>query len=96
MSEIVVKISSDLTIDIKKSKNVLVAGRAGSGKSIFLHKVINGLINEPKENLREFLIDFKDTELSIYEKGAEKLAAGEFLYLSPETQGIEKCKVERV
>ena len=66
MSELLVKISSNLTIDIKNSKNILVAGRTGSGKSIFLHKVINGLINEPKENLRLFLIDLKDTEFSIY------------------------------
>ena len=66
MSEILVKISSDLTLDIKKCKNILVAGRTGSGKSIFLHKVINGLINQPKENLRLFLIDLKDTEFSIY------------------------------
>lgn len=66
MSEFLVEISKCLTIDIKKSENILVAGRTGSGKSTFLHKVINGLINEPKENLRLFLIDLKNTEFSIY------------------------------
>ena len=66
MSELLVKISSNLTIDIKKCKNILVAGRTGSGKSTFLHKIINELINQPKENLRLFLIDLKDTEFSIY------------------------------
>ena len=66
MNEFLVEISKDLTLDIKKSKNILIAGRTGSGKSIFLHKVINGLINQPKENLRLFLIDLKDTEFSIY------------------------------
>ena len=52
-------------LDLTKACNVLVAGKTGSGKSAFLHKVINKLINEPKENLRLFLIDLKDTEFSI-------------------------------
>ena len=66
MSELLVKISNDLTIDIKKSKNILVVGRTGSGKSTFLHKIINGLKNKPKEDLRLFLVDLKDTEFYKY------------------------------
>ena len=66
MEKFLVDINNNFSLNIPNARNILVAGRTGSGKSVFLHKVINGLINEPKENLRLFLIDLKDTEFSIY------------------------------
>ena len=38
--------------------------------------------------------DSKDSLLIVHEKGAENLAVGEFLYRSPNSNTVEKYKVE--
>ena len=55
-------------LDLDKARHVLVAGRTGSGKSTFLHKAIKHLTkNYSKDEVRLFLIDFKQTEFNKYQ-----------------------------
>ena len=54
-------------LDLNKARNVLIAGKTGSGKSIFLHKAIKHLTkNYSKDEVRLFLIDLKQTEFLRY------------------------------
>ena len=54
-------------LDLDKARNVLVAGKTGSGKSTFLHKAIKHLTkNYSKDEVRLFLIDLKQTEFLRY------------------------------
>ena len=54
-------------LDLNKARHVLVAGKTGSGKSVFLHKVIKRLTkNYSKDEVRLFLIDLKQTEFLRY------------------------------
>ncbi|RUM87062.1 MAG: DNA translocase FtsK [Thermodesulfatator sp.] len=55
--------------DLLRMPHLLIAGATGTGKSVFLHSVILGLIfkNVP-EKVRFLLIDPKRIELSIYEE----------------------------
>lgn len=54
-------------LDLNKARHVLVAGRSGSGKSTFLHKIIKHLTkNYSKEEVRLFLIDLKQTAFLRY------------------------------
>lgn len=54
-------------LDLNKARNVLVAGKTGSGKSIFLHKIIKHLTeNYSKDEVRLFLIDLKQTAFLRY------------------------------
>ena len=56
-------------LDLNKARHVLVAGKTGSGKSTFLHKVINYLTkNYSKDEVRLFLIDLKQTEFLRYKE----------------------------
>ena len=56
-------------LDLNKARNVLIAGKTGSGKSVFLHKVIKHLTeNYSKEQVRLFLIDLKQTEFTEYKE----------------------------
>lgn len=43
MNEILVDATNNFSFDVIKSKGILVAGATGSGKSVFLHKVIKSL-----------------------------------------------------
>lgn len=54
-------------LDLDKARHVLVAGRSGSGKSTFLHKIIKHLTeNYSKDEVRLFLIDLKQTAFLRY------------------------------
>ena len=54
-------------LDLNKARNVLIAGKTGSGKSTFLHKAIKHLTkNYSKDEVRLFLIDLKQTEFIRY------------------------------
>src|SRR3989338_3995400 len=61
------ELGRDTFVDISKLPHLLIAGSTGSGKSNFLHVVINSLIlkNGP-ENLRLILSDVKRVELGLY------------------------------
>lgn len=57
-------------LDLNKASHVLVAGKTGSGKSIFLHKVINSIAtNYYKKEIDLVLIDLKQTEFYKYKEG---------------------------
>lgn len=51
--------------DLSKMPHLLIAGTTGSGKSVMLHSIINGLIENT--NIRLALIDPKKVELSYYQ-----------------------------
>jgi S-DNA-T family DNA segregation ATPase FtsK/SpoIIIE len=54
-------------LDLNKARHVLIAGKTGSGKSIFLHKIIKHLTeNYSKDEVRLFLIDLKQTAFLRY------------------------------
>lgn len=54
-------------LDLNKARNVLIAGKTGSGKSTFLHKAIKHLTeNYSKDEARLFLIDLKQTAFLRY------------------------------
>ncbi|MEI3392876.1 MAG: DNA translocase FtsK [Clostridia bacterium] len=56
-------------IDIEKTSHMLVSGTTGSGKSMFLHVLINSILYKAKPNEVKFLmIDTKVVELSLYNK----------------------------
>ncbi len=56
-------------IDIEKTSHMLISGTTGSGKSMFLHVLINSILYKAKPNEVKFLmIDTKVVELSIYNK----------------------------
>lgn len=54
-------------LDIEKTSHILVAGTTGSGKSSFLHTIINSIIYKAKPSEVKFLmIDTQSVELSLY------------------------------
>lgn len=56
-------------IDIKEISHMLISGTTGSGKSMFLHILINSILYKAKPSEVKFLmIDTKVVELSIYNK----------------------------
>ena len=56
-------------LGLDKARHVLVAGKTGSGKSTFLHKVIKHLAeNYSNKDVRLFLIDLKQTEFTEYKE----------------------------
>lgn len=55
---------SDLVPDLSTMPHLLVGGSTGSGKSILLHSIINGLLR--RDNIRFVLIDTKRVEFSFY------------------------------
>ena len=56
-------------IDIEKTSHMLISGTTGSGKSMFLHILINSILYKAKPNEVKFLmIDTKAVELSLYNK----------------------------
>ena len=56
-------------IDIEKTYHIIVSGTTGSGKSMFLHILINSILYKAKPSEVKFLmIDTKVVELSLYNK----------------------------
>lgn len=56
-----------LVVDLKDCHHLMVAGSTGSGKSVFVHAVLCGLLaNTPPEAFKLALVDFKQVELSAY------------------------------
>ena len=56
-------------IDIEKTSHILISGTTGSGKSMFLHILINSILYKAKPSEVKFLmIDTKVVELSLYNK----------------------------
>lgn len=56
-------------IDIEKTSHMLISGTTGSGKSMFLHILINSILYKAKPSEVKFLmIDTKVVELSLYNK----------------------------
>ena len=53
--------------DLIAARHVLVAGKTGSGKSLYLHKVINALKEQDRKDVRLFLVDLKGTEFVSYD-----------------------------
>lgn len=54
-------------VDLKKTSHMLISGTTGSGKSMFLHILINSILYKAKPNEVKFLmIDTKAVELSFY------------------------------
>ena len=54
-------------LDLISARHVLVAGKTGSGKSVYLHKVINALKEQDRKDVRLFLVDLKGTEFVRYD-----------------------------
>ena len=54
-------------LDLISARHVLVAGKTGSGKSVYLHKVINALKDQDRKDVRLFLVDLKGTEFVRYD-----------------------------
>ena len=55
-------------LDITTMPHLLIGGATGSGKSVFIHSVINSLVQALGPNeLRLILIDTKQAELNLYE-----------------------------
>ena len=53
--------------DIKEMPHLLISGISGSGKSVFIHSVINSLLYTNDSNTLKFvLFDFKQAELHMY------------------------------
>lgn len=67
MNEILVDATNNFSFDVIKSKGILVAGATGSGKSVFLHKVIKSLEKYSAKKVQLFLIDLKQTEFCKYQ-----------------------------
>ena len=57
MNEILVDATNNFSFDVIKSKGILVAGATGSGKSVFLHRVIRSLEKYSAKQVQLFLID---------------------------------------
>ena len=55
--------------DLENARHILVAGTTGSGKSVFLHGLINTFLYNP--NVCLYLVDYKGIEFSVYENRAE-------------------------
>lgn len=61
-------LNKPVMLNIAKAPHVLIAGETGSGKSVCLNTVINGLLyNATPNDLRLLMIDTKRVELSAYE-----------------------------
>ena len=54
-------------LDLISARHVLVAGKTGSGKSVFLHKAIKTLKEQDRKDVRLFLVDLKGTEFVRYD-----------------------------
>lgn len=57
-----------LFMDMAKNPHLLVAGSTGSGKSVFLHTLINNAVRH--RNVRVYLVDTKRVEFNVYANGA--------------------------
>ena len=57
-------------LDLISARHVLVAGKTGSGKSVYLHKAINVLKEQDKNDVRLFLVDLKGTEFARYDNAS--------------------------
>jgi energy-coupling factor transporter ATP-binding protein EcfA2 len=53
-----------LSFDLRKAPHTLVAGAAGSGKSMFLNSLITQLHKQPTKEVHTYLIDPKEVELA--------------------------------
>lgn len=53
-----------LSFDLRKAPHTLIAGAAGSGKSMFLNSVITQLHKQPTREVQTYLIDPKEVELA--------------------------------
>lgn len=63
--------------DLEKTPHLLVAGRTGSGKSIFVHGLIISLLYKcAPDELRFLLVDFKQTEFNKYKDIPHLLPCG--------------------
>lgn len=62
----VIDITKEFSLDIDKMHNLLVAGKTGSGKSYFLHKLITSISKTNKEQMQLVLIDVKNYEFDRY------------------------------
>ena len=59
----------DITINLFETKNLLIAGSTGSGKSVLLHKIVTTLLsNNSPEDLKLIMIDPKRVELTMYKE----------------------------
>lgn len=56
------------SIDIVELPHLLVGGSTGSGKSVFLHSIINTILQIQHSNIKLLLIDPKKVEFGIYNK----------------------------
>lgn len=60
--------NNPVMLNIHKAPHVLIAGETGSGKSVCLNTLINGLLyNATPNDLRLLMVDTKRVELSAYE-----------------------------
>lgn len=72
--------NNEFFCDIEKVHHLFVSGQSGSGKSIFLHKVIKTLITQyTSKDVKIVLIDPKQTEFCTYE-GNPRIVGGKPLY----------------
>lgn len=56
-------------LDIHKAPHIMIGGTTGSGKTVMLHNIINGLISKnTPEQLQFVLIDPKRIEFNEYEE----------------------------
>jgi S-DNA-T family DNA segregation ATPase FtsK/SpoIIIE len=62
------KSGNAVTVSLSKMPHMLVAGRTGSGKSVFINGVIRDLIQHPDSEVGMVLLDPKRVELARYKK----------------------------
>lgn len=71
-------------INLLDVPHLLVCGASGTGKSTFLHSVINSIVNNPESEVGVMLVDTKKVEFNIYRNEAYKDVICPYIANTPE------------
>ena len=77
-----ITIDNNFSLDLATAGNVLIFGSAGSGKSVFLHKVIDSLNKNYADKIDLILVDLKQTEFYNYPQTVTTLSQAEVVLKS--------------
>ena len=77
-----ITIDNNFSLDLATAGNVLIFGSAGSGKSVFLHKVIDSLNKNYADKIDLVLVDLKQTEFYNYPQSITDLEQAEIVLKS--------------